>query len=111
MLREELCSESGPRPARPGVASADQQGVSGGGGEREGGLALTGQVGSSAGVAAAAAAAQAGAALVQTIGHQTRDEAPLRGVLALLRRQHVLLQTGREAAARFRFILAKRKLP
>lgn len=49
--------------------------------------------------AAAAAAAQAGAALVQTISHQTWDAFSLRTVIQVMCSQHIFIQTSWEATA------------
>lgn len=58
---------------------------------------LTCLVGSSACVAAATAAAQAGAALVQTVSHQTWDGPSFRTLIYIMCGQHMLIQTGWEA--------------
>lgn len=55
-------------------------------------------MGHSAGVAAAAAAAQAGAALVQTIGHQTWDGSTVWTVISVVGSQ-LFLETRRKTAA------------
>lgn len=49
--------------------------------------------------AAAAAAAQAGAALGQTISHQTWDAFSLMTVIQVMCSQHIFIQTSWEAAA------------
>lgn len=53
----------------------------------------------SACVAAATAAAQAGAALVQTVGHQSWDGPSFRTLIDVMCRQHVFIQMCWEAAA------------
>lgn len=55
-------------------------------------------MGPSARVTAAAAAAQAGAALVEPVGHQPRDGSSLRTLIYVMCSQHVFIQMGREAA-------------
>lgn len=60
---------------------------------------LTYLLGPSARVTAAAAAAQAGAALVETVGHQPGYCSSLRALVYVMCSQHVFIQMGREAAA------------
>lgn len=64
----------------------------------------------SARVTAATAAAQAGAALVQTVGNQTRDDSSLRTLITFLCSQHVFLQTRREAAATLSLLILESKV-
>lgn len=60
---------------------------------------LTCLVGPPARVAAATAAAQAGAALVQPVGHQPWNGSSLWTVIHVVSSQHLFVQTDREAAA------------
>lgn len=60
---------------------------------------LTSVVGPPARVAAAAAAAQAGAALVQAVGHQTWDGSSFRTVFGIMSSQQVFIQPGWESGA------------
>lgn len=71
---------------------------------------LTCMVSPSACVTAATAAAQAGAALVQTVGNQTRDDSSLRTLITFLSSQHVFLQTRREAAATLSLFILESKV-